>query len=69
MTSIVGVLCNAQVKTLKHDGNISTFRNAMLYFIFQKNKDTEVLLKERTIIIVVLLQAADLSDIRYDIFK
>ena len=41
----------------------------MLYFIFQKNKDTEVLLKERTIIIVVLLQAADLSDIRYDIFK
>ena len=69
VTKFESVLFNTQVKSLKHDGNLSAFRNVMLDLLMQHNKYLRGLAVEVNIIPVALLQAADFLGISSDTLK
>ena len=61
VTDFESVLFNTQVKVLKHYVHICTFRNVILALLLHHNKDLKGISGEANMIIVELLQAADLS--------
>ena len=59
VTKFASLLSNTQVKALKHNGHICTFRNVMLDFLLQHKKYIKWLEVEAKMITVALLQSAD----------
>ena len=60
VTNFTSVLFNTQVKALKHDGHIYTFRNVMISFLLQHKEILKGLAVEANMITVALLQVVDL---------
>ena len=63
------ILLNTQLKALKHDGYLSTFRNDILALLLQYNEAIKGLSEEEKMITVALLQAADVFGISSDTLK
>ena len=69
MKNFTSVLFNTQVKSLKHDGHLYTFRNVLLDLILHHNKYIKDLAGEANMITFALLQAADVLGISSDALK
>ena len=67
--NFASVLFNTQVKALKDDGHLSTFRNFMLDSLLHNKEAPEGLSGEANKITVALLQAADVLGISSDNLK
>ena len=55
VTKFASVLFNTQVKSLKHDGHICTFRTGMLDLLLQHKKVLKIIAGEANMITVALL--------------
>ena len=56
VTNFASVTFNTQVKELKHDGNLCTFRNVLLSLLLQNKESLKGLSVEANMVTVVLLQ-------------
>ena len=63
------LLFNTQLKSLKNDGHLCTYRKFMLASLLHHNKYLKGLSGEANMITVVLLQAADVLSISSDNLK
>ena len=69
VTNFAIVLFNTQVKALKYDGHLSTFRNIMLASLLCHHEALKVLAGEANMITVALIQAEDVLRISSDNLK
>ena len=63
------VLFNTQVKAIKHDGHLCTFKNVTLASLLQNNESLKGIPGEANMITVSLIQAADVLFIIPDTLK
>ena len=67
--NFVSVLFNTQVKAIKHDGHLCTFKNVTLASLLQNNESLKGIPGEANMITVSLIQAADVLYISSDNMK